>query len=128
MSRLKAALKLSIDNSGLSREQVVDRMNRAAAAEGLGNGRGRRITTAALDGWLAQAKGNMIPVDLLPIFCWATGSLEPLRVLAACNEAEVISREEGTLLAMAKVDREMRRLQKKRRQLSVMLEEGDALG
>ena len=37
---------------------------------------------ARLDGWVAETKGNLISLALLPLFCWAAGSLLPLEVLA----------------------------------------------
>lgn len=122
VSRLKAAMREAIRSGGESREAVVDRMNEAARREGLGGGRGSKITAAALDGWLAETKGNMIPVGLLPLFCWAAGSVEPLRVLAACLNAEVISAEDHKLLELARIDREAKRLARRRRILANEIE------
>jgi len=123
VSRLKAAMREAMRSGKLSREEIVDRMNELARRDGLGDGRGKRITVAALDGWVAKTKGNLIPVGLLPCFCRVTGSLEPLRVLAACVGALVISQEEALLLEAARVEREQRRLAKRRRQLQALLEE-----
>lgn len=105
-------------SGGLSREQLVDRMSQAARQEGLGGGRNGKITLAMLESWVAETKGNMIPVGLLPVFCWATGSLEPLRVLAACLEADVIGQADKKLLELAKIDAEARKLAKRRRILT----------
>ena len=118
VSRLKAAMRSAIKSGKWSREQIVDRMNEVAAMEGLSNGRGGRITVAALDGWMAETKGNMIPVGLLPLFCWAAESLEPLRILAACLEGEVIGEEDRRLLEWARLEQESRRLAKRKKKLA----------
>lgn len=89
--RLKAAMRQAMSESWLSRAQIVDRMNERAAREGLGNGRGNRISLAALDGWVAETKANLIPVNLLPLFCRAAETLLPLAVLAGCLDAGVIT-------------------------------------
>ena len=75
-----------------------------------------------MDGWLAETKNNLIPVALLPCFCWAAGSLEPLRVLAACLEATVIDAQEEKLLALAKIDMETKRLARRKRLLQLEVE------
>lgn len=121
-SRLKAAMREAIRSGKYSREQIVDRMNEAARQEGLGGGRGSKISVAALDGWMAETKGNMIPVGLLPLFCWATESVEPLLVLAACLNATVITEAESKLLELARIDQETKRLARRRRILASEIE------
>ncbi len=118
VSRLKAAMRLAIKEGRWSREQVVERMNEAAAIEGLSNGRGQRLTVAALDGWMAESKGNMIPVGLLPLFCWAAENMGPLKVLAACLEGEVIGPEEKKLLEWARLEQEGRKLARRKKRLA----------
>lgn len=117
-SRLKAAMRDAVKSGKFSREQIVDRMNEAARREGLGGGRGSKITVAALDGWMAETKGNMIPVGLLPLFCWAAETIEPLRVMAACIDAIIITEEESKLLELARLDQEAKRLARRRRILA----------
>ena len=119
-ARLKAAMKEALRNTSLSREQVVDEMNRLAAAEGLTtNGRSQKVTPALLDKWLAPgATQHIIPLKLLPIFCAVVGSVEPLCVLAAPLGARVISEEEAKLLEWARLELERRRLSKRARKLA----------
>ncbi len=118
--RLKLAMKEALKDTSLSREQVVDEMNRLAAAEGLTtNGRSQKVTTALLDKWLAPgATQHIIPLKLLPIFCAVTGSVAPLAALAAPLSARVISVEEAKLLEWAKLELERRRLNKQARKLA----------
>jgi hypothetical protein len=121
--RLKGALRQAVKESSYSREQIVERLNERARLEGLGGRRTQKLTLAALDGWLAESKETLPPVELLPLLCWATESLLPWRVLVSCNGAEVISGEERVLMELARVDREAKCLARKRVRLSQQLED-----
>jgi len=118
--RIKLAMKEALKTTSLSREQVVDEMNRLAAAEGLTtNGRSQKVTLALLDKWLAPgATQYLIPLKLLPIFCAVTGSVAPLQALAAPLSARMISAKEEKLLEWARLEVERRRLRKRARQLA----------
>jgi len=120
--RLKGALRQAAGESRYSREQLAERMNRQAVLEGLGGRRGAKITVAALDGWLAESKPTVIPLELMPLFCWAVESLLPLRVLAACLGAEVITGEERVLLELARVEQETKRLARRKARLVNQIE------
>ena len=125
ISRLKSAMRQAVKDSKFSREQIVDRLNEVAASEGLRLGRSDRITLAALDGWLAESKdGHLISVALLPAFCQATESLLPLKVLAACLGADVITEGDGKILALARVELEQKRLVRQKRRLQQEIGEG----
>ena len=50
--------------------------------DGLGGGRGSTISLVNLDAWCSETKPNLIPINLLTIFCRVTGHIEPLSVLA----------------------------------------------
>lgn len=124
VSRLKEAMRQAIKESDMSREQICDRMNRVLSSEGLRRGRGDNVTVAALDAWVAESKeGHLISVALLPAFCSAAESILPLKVLAACLEAEVIDKTEANLLALAKLDIQSKKLARKKRWLQRELEE-----
>lgn len=122
ISRLKAAMRQAIKDSRYSREQICDRMNRAASIENLTNGRGGRISIAALDGWVAETKSNLLPISLLPLFCYATESLLPLQVIAGCLDATVIDCKDAKLLALAKIDMEAKELARRKRHLQQEIE------
>ncbi len=71
-----AALKAARERTW-GRDRVVDRMNEALPETE------RPITLRKLNSWMADSKEfHDFPVRYLPAFCWATGSDEPLRVLA----------------------------------------------
>jgi len=118
--RLKAAMKEALKNSPLSREEIVDEMNRLAAEEGITtNGRSQKITVTILDKWVAPAaKQHVIPLKYLPLFCKVTESLAPFQALIAPLAAQIISFDEAKLLEWAKLEIERRRLNKRVRQLA----------
>ena len=116
-------MRQAIKESRFSRDEIVDRMNRAGAAEGLTGSRENLVTVAALDAWVAESKSNLIPLRLLPLFCGAVESLLPLKVLADCLGAEVIDADEAKILALAKIDLEVKRLARQKRRLSQELQE-----
>ncbi len=118
--RLKAAMREALKGCGLSREQVVDRMNELASLEGLSTGgRAKRVTLPLLDKWVAEgAPEHVIPTKFIPIFCEATGDYGVLRVLARCLGLAVIGPEEQKLLEWARAEVEKRRIAKKARKLA----------
>ena len=118
---LKIAMSEALKESSLSREQVVDEVNRLAAIAGItSEGRAQKISVATLDKWVARsAKAHIIPTRYIPIFCQVTGSLLPIAaLLPASAGAEIVSAEEATLLQWAKVEQERRKLQKQSRRLA----------
>jgi len=122
---LKTSMRQTLKDSRWSREQVVDRMNEIAAREKLKVGRAARITVALLDAWVAESKGNVIPLGLLPVFCVAAESLSALEVLAACCQAKVVGERDARILEAAKLDLAVKRLSTRRRKLQREILEED---
>ncbi len=118
--KLKASMRKALKQSALSREQVVEEMNRLASLEGLTTGgRSQKITLALLEKWVAgSAQNQVIPLKFLPIFCKVMGDITPLIVLAKCLGCEVILEEDQKLLLWAKIEREKRRAAKRARKLA----------
>jgi hypothetical protein len=116
---LKVAMNEAIKGSCLSREQIVDVMNRLAAAAGINHdGKNRHITPDILDKWCARGSiGHQIPVKYLPLFCQATGSLLPLEALAS-PLAMVITGEDILLLKWAQIEKNRRSLTKESRRIA----------
>lgn len=121
--RLKGAMRQAVKDCRFSREEIVARMNAQAVLEGLGGRRNQKLTVAALDGWLAESKETLPPVEILPLFCWAAESLLPWQVLASCNGAEVITDDDLVLMELARVDRESKKLSRRRASLVQQIEE-----
>jgi hypothetical protein len=51
-SRLKTAMREAIRNCLLSREEIAERMKALASMDGLGGGRGSKISLPNLDAWV----------------------------------------------------------------------------
>lgn len=122
-ARVKAAMREAIRESGLSREEIVERMASLATRDGLRGGRGTTITLANLDAWVGETKDNQIPVHLLTIFCRVTRNLGVIEALAAPLGATVIGRRDRRLLEVAKIDEESKKL--KRRKTQILSEIGE---
>ncbi len=125
-SKLKGTLRECVRKCHLSREQIVDEMAHLAKRAGMDIGRGKTISLANLDAWLAAGKINQIPSIMLPLFCHVVGDLAPFRVLAAPLEADVIGRRKVKLLTWAEMEIQSRGLN--RRKNKILLEVKDAGG
>lgn len=120
---LKSAMNESIKACSLSREQIIDEMNRLSTAAGITcNGRSQKVTTSVLNKWCAPAaKSYHIPLRLLPVFCRVVGDNLPLKVYSTFfQEAQVISKEALKKLQWAEVEIEAR---KNRKQASRLAQE-----
>ncbi len=111
---LKAAMREAVNNSGLSRSQVVEEMNRLSAIAGLGV----RVSEAMLDKWIARgSKGHIIPVRDLPIFCQVVGSILPLQALMPSG-VEIIAGDDLKLLRWARAESEKRKAARQARRFA----------
>jgi hypothetical protein len=120
VARVKEAMRQAIKASGFSRDQVVDLINDLARRDGIAtNGRAKEVSPEILDKWLAPGAEHLMPWKLLPIFCRAVDSLEPMKALAAPLGARVIGREDAALLEWAKADRERRKIVKRQKRLEM---------
>jgi len=111
---LKVSMSEAIKQSGLTRAQFVDEMNRLSATAGTCI----QVTETMLDKWLARGStGHMISVRALPIFCLAAGSLMPLRALLP-PAAEIVTGEDLKLLEWARAEADRRRASRRARKLA----------
>lgn len=72
-ARFMVAAREAIRLAPKSRETICDEMTHLT---------GQTVTVHMLNGWTAESHPHRLPAELLPAFCQATGSVEPLRVLA----------------------------------------------
>lgn len=80
---------------GLSRERIVELMNLCLPDIE------RKITVRQLNAWTAQSKEfHEFPARYLPAFCWATGSLVPLLVLARPLGHDLVDHRDQVALAL----------------------------
>lgn len=117
---LKSAMGEAIRASSMSREQIVDEMNRIMKQLGwTTNGRSRYVTSPLLDRWVAPSSVHVIPLRLLPIFCRVVGSNLPLEAYVKSFEgARVIDLNEERLLMWARSEVELRTAKKRAKKLA----------
>jgi hypothetical protein len=75
-ARLMAAVKLAVKQAPKSRETLCDEMSEMAGAE---------ITINMLSSWCAESHPHRLPAEYLPALCAATGSTEPMRIMAEAS-------------------------------------------
>lgn len=117
---LAAALARAVEESGLSRDQVCDRLNVEATRCGLRLGNGKQISKETLDKWLSPSEpGRRISVPALALLCGILEDRRPLAVLAAPSGFQVIGPEEirvlrygHAILTERKAGRERRKIEK----------------
>jgi hypothetical protein len=111
---LKAYMSEAVKESGFSRAQVVDEMNRLSTLAGIGT----RVTEAMIDKWLAKgAREHIISVRMLPVFCRAVGSYRPMQALFPAG-VEIVAGEDLKRLHWARAEVERRKATKRARQLA----------
>jgi len=114
---VKIAIKEAIDRSGLSREEIVDAMNRLGVLAKIK----RRISLDVLNKWTAEsAEERIIHMELLLLFCMATGNYLPLEVyVKAFAGVRLVSEERYRVLQWAEAEiaaRKAKKAAKKRAQ------------
>lgn len=101
---LKEKMAICVKNSGLSRDDVLGRMNVLADRYGvrLNRGAGKQLNMATFEKWLnPTAMEHVPPVNSLVIFCAAIGDNSCLAVLANPLGAQLIEEPDVTLLQWA---------------------------
>ena len=121
---LKDAMNNDVRESGLSREQLADRMNLIADQHGVSLTRGtsKRLTVEVLEKWLNPSElTRQIPLKALPIFCAAVGNYSAIEVLARPLGLRVIAERDQKLLAWAEAKLAVKQQGQKIRRLEAEL-------
>lgn len=74
--RLSMAVKAAVKQAPKSRETLADEMTELSGSE---------ITVNMINGWLAESHPHRLPAEFLPALCAATGSTEPIRIVAEAS-------------------------------------------
>ena len=93
ITRIKVAMARSVEESGLSREQALDRMNALAQSAGvkLTGGSAKDLSLATFEKWLNPAERDHIPGILaINTFCAALGDTTVLATQLAMHGCEVM--------------------------------------
>lgn len=90
------AMNETIQSSGLSRDQVCDRMNAFAARRrvSLASGNAHGLTKDMLDKWLNPHDRRVIPLRGLVVFCAVMDTRAPFEVMLRPCGLEVMGHEE----------------------------------
>lgn len=97
---------------GLSRERVVDAMNRLLPEME------RPITLRQLNAWTASSKEySEFPARYLPAFCAAVGSTQPVLVLARAIGRELVDAREAAAKRLGEAQIEAARLRREAKEL-----------
>lgn len=116
---LKAAMNRAAKRCGMSREQIVDKMNEIAGLGGYRlNRNARSLSLDMLEKWLNPLERDYVPShNALQTFMLATNDTEPLAVMAAVQGFDLIGGDDRKLLKAAKIEREIANLKRQKRRL-----------
>jgi hypothetical protein len=74
---------------------------------------GHKISKSVLDQMTAPSKVEYrFPAEVLPAFCYITGSVEPLKVLAEAVGFEIVDEEESKDLKLLRLMKEKERIER----------------
>ncbi len=102
---LKEQLDISVKESGYSREQALDRINRLASRDGvrLMKGNGNGLTMATFEKWLNYKAREYIPsINALVIICDALEDMRPMQIVVRALGGELITAEDVKKLLWVK--------------------------
>lgn len=103
---VKEQMAASYRATGLSREELCEKMNNMAGRYGvrLTKGNSKQLAVATLDKWLNPQDSEHYPsLNALEVFCAATDGVGPLRVMVEPLGGQVIDEQDARLLAWAKL-------------------------
>ena len=117
---IAASMARIVEASGLSREQVVDRLNEAAIRYGVRicSGSAQALSLPTFEKWLnPNEPGNVPSTRALNLFCHVLGTIDPLAILAQSHGwgCRVIDAEGARVLDIALIDEEIKRLRSRKR-------------
>ena len=94
----KEAMRAAVKKCGLSREQVVDRMNDLAGRYGVGLASNGGLTLDTFEKWINPGELNrQMPMKALPIFCAVINDHSAMDILARPLGVLVIGEEDQRL-------------------------------
>lgn len=115
---LKEAMNTAAKNCGLSREQIVDRMNDLASRYGVNLVSNGALSLDTLEKWINPNELNrQMPMKALPIFCAVVGDSSALDVMARPVGYQVIGHEDQQFLKWARAYHRERDARSERRRL-----------
>jgi hypothetical protein len=117
-ARLMTAVKLAVKQAPKSRETLCDEMSLLAGVD---------ITINMLSSWCADSHPHRLPAEYLPALCAATGSTEPMRIMAEASGLFALPGPDALRADMQRDVERKRELDRKIRQKEALIKalEGD---
>lgn len=116
-ARLRAAVAAAVKAAPKSRETLADELAHLSGAP---------VTVHNLNSWLAESHPHRIPAELLPALCKATGSTEPLRVLAEAAGIYTLPGADALRAEVQKLREQEHQLAAERKRRELFLKELDS--
>ncbi|MDY6971080.1 MAG: hypothetical protein SV775_02010 [Thermodesulfobacteriota bacterium] len=110
-----AAIKKAVRDSGMSREEVVDRINEYFGWTA--NNKGKHLSIHMFNHHLSKPAQYPIPAPLLYAIHHVTGSLAPCRSFAEAEDGDVITQDEKKELMLGKMETAVYEMQRLKREL-----------
>lgn len=109
---IKRQIRLVLSECNMSRDEIVDRMNKIAVQEGMR----KTISKATLDSWTKDSEPDRLPsLPWLTIFCQAAETIAPIEAMIRPLGCGVLDNDDQRLLAWAKAEMEKRKAVKRAR-------------
>jgi len=116
-ARLQAAIRAAVKSAPKSRETIADEMAELT---------GSAISVHQINNWTAESHPHRMPAELVPAFCEATGSIEPLRVLAEAAGVFTLPGADALRAEVQKLDEQAKRIAAEKRKRLLFLQEMEA--
>jgi len=117
---IKRSMRLAVSKSHLSREEIIDQMNKVAVQEGMRT----TISKATLDNWIKDSDPGRLPLPpWLTIFCYVLHNTGPIAAMLNPLGCIVVEGDTQKLLVWAEAEFGRRRAAKKARTALANLEE-----
>lgn len=115
---MKASMRRAANESGLSRAQIVDKMNALAKGRALTQGSKKGVGPDTFDKWLADEERAQMPSGFaLDVFMRAVGSLAPLEAWLGLYGCTVLTPKGKKTLEYAELVLEEKTKAKRKRRL-----------
>ena len=119
IDKLQATIRTAIKQSPLSRHQIAGEMSHLV---------GESITKEMIDSWTRESDKlngrpvRHIPAEWLPAFCEATGSIDPLRLMAETLGVFLLPGPDALRIEILKLEEDIRNHQERQQQRIALLE------
>ena len=107
---IKRSLRLALSKTSLSRDQVVDEMNKIAVREGMR----KKVSKASLDNWTKDSDPDRLPsLPWLTIFCRVVDDVSAITCLLKPLNCNVVNEKGKKLLHWAEAEMAKRKAAKR---------------